>query len=493
MKDVGAARLAGGLIAEVAFGADAPGRLDQFELPRRQDRCELRPGPEVEAALLALAVGVLGGEERAVCRRHVAQHVGEDLARGARVSLVAGRAPGLDRGQREHGLVVEHLLEVGHEPLAVGRVAVKAPADVVPDPAAAHRCECAVDHLDGVGVAGQACVLEQEEQVVRARELRRAAEAAKLGIVAGRKLAGGALGQVGRKLARSGGVRGALEVADDLACRLEQHLAVGAPQLIDARYQLHHPGSSESAALGQVGGGVERPAVRGHQDRERPAAGPGQHLAHRHVDLVDVGSLLAVDLDRHEGTIHERSDLGVLERLVLHHVAPVAGGVADRKEDRLVLPSCRLECLFTPWVPVDGVVGMLEQVGALLAGEPVLRSAFVPLIGVWRRVVHDGNSKQHEAHRRKEWIRKHGVVRNRSLRRGIPLGPALAAGPASQVECRPRARQSRNVVASSETSARRKHRVSSRSKRLNRHGSMSRMSRLPICSSTWTGPSHIGR
>ena len=188
-----------------------------------------------------------------------------------------------------------------------------------------------------------------------------------------------------------------------------------------------------------------------------------------------------------------RGDLGVLERLVLHHVAPVAGGVADREEDRLVLASCRLEGLLTPRVPVDGVVGMLEQVGALLAGEPVLMSAFVPLMRGWRRVVHDGNSKQHEDHERKQWMERHSLGGNRSQQRGIPVGLARAAGRASQVLCRARARQSRNVVASSETSARRKHRVSSRSKRLSRHGSMSRMSLLPICSSTWAGPSHIGR
>ncbi len=56
-----------------------------------------------------------------------------------------------------------------------------------------------------------------------------------------------------------------------------------------------------------------------------------------HAHRVDVRTLLAVDLDAHEPLVHQRRDLWVLERLVRHHVAPVAGRVADRDEQRTVL------------------------------------------------------------------------------------------------------------------------------------------------------------
>jgi hypothetical protein len=95
-----------------------------------------------------------------------------------------------------------------------------------------------------------------------------------------------------------------------------------------------------------------------------------------HVDRVDVGALLAVDLHRHEVLVQEGGGDGVLEGLVLHHVAPVAGRVADGEEDRPVLTSRPLERLVAPGVPVDGVVGVLEEVGARLLGETV---------GMWRR------------------------------------------------------------------------------------------------------------
>ena len=101
-------------------------------------------------------------------------------------------------------------------------------------------------------------------------------------------------------------------------------------------------------------------------------AGHGLHRVH--VDRIDVRALLAVDLDADEALVHQRRDLRVLEGLALHHVAPVAGGVADRDEDRLVLAAGAGERLLAPRVPVDRVVRVLEQVGGGLCGESVRHS-----------------------------------------------------------------------------------------------------------------------
>ena len=92
------------------------------------------------------------------------------------------------------------------------------------------------------------------------------------------------------------------------------------------------------------------------EDGHRPAAVAGQRDDRVHVDRVEVGPLLAVDLDVDEALVHQRRRLRVLERLVLHHVAPVAGGVADREQDRPVLVACAGERLLAPRVPVDRVV-----------------------------------------------------------------------------------------------------------------------------------------
>src|SRR5438477_12306016 len=52
-------------------------------------------------------------------------------------------------------------------------------------------------------------------------------------------------------------------------------------------------------------------------------------------------------------------------------MAPVASGVADREQDRLVVRSRPPERLLAPRVPVDGVVRVLEEVRARLPGEAV--------------------------------------------------------------------------------------------------------------------------
>jgi hypothetical protein len=79
--------------------------------------------------------------------------------------------------------------------------------------------------------------------------------------------------------------------------------------------------------------------------------------------------------------VHEPCDVGALERLVLHHVAPVAGGIADGEEDRLVLLPGAGESFLSPGVPVDRVVGVLEEVRARLAGQAVRHAGILAAAG----------------------------------------------------------------------------------------------------------------
>jgi class 3 adenylate cyclase len=98
-------------------------------------------------------------------------------------------------------------------------------------------------------------------------------------------------------------------------------------------------------------------------------AGQCDHCVH--VDAVDVGPFLAIDLDVDEALVHQRRGAGIFERLVRHHVAPVAGGVADREQDRLVLLPRPRERLLAPRVPLDRVLRVLQQVRRGLVGQPV--------------------------------------------------------------------------------------------------------------------------
>ena len=120
-------------------GADRRGTL--------QHRPHLVRRPDVELALLALRVGVVGRVEAALGPAHLAQQPVERLFADPPVALVAEHLPTVQVGAREQGVVVEHLLEVGDEPGRVDRVAGEAPADLVVDATGEHRVEGAFDVL----------------------------------------------------------------------------------------------------------------------------------------------------------------------------------------------------------------------------------------------------------------------------------------------------------------------------------------------------------
>ena len=126
------------------------------------------------------------------------------------------------------------------------------------------------------------------------------------------------------------------------------------------------------ARLGRpVGAAVHRLAVGIEEHGHGPAALLAQGVQRGHVDVVDVRPLLAIDLHIDEQLVHPIGGLGVLEQLVRHHVAPVAGGVADREQDRTVAALGFRQRLGAPGAPVHRVVGVLQQVGRGFAGEQV--------------------------------------------------------------------------------------------------------------------------
>jgi len=65
------------------------------------------------------------------------------------------------------------------------------------------------------------------------------------------------------------------------------------------------------------------------------------------------------------------------ERLALHHMAPVTGGVPNGKEDRLVFRARFFKRLIAPRKPVDGIVGVLLKIWAFLGTRRFARMCFL--------------------------------------------------------------------------------------------------------------------
>ena len=269
----------------------------------------------------------------------------------------------------EQRVVVQHLLEVRHEPTLVHRIAVEAAADHVVHASFGHAVERLLDHRP-------LAAPEQELDRRGGRELGRAPPAAPLRVEALAQ-AERRLGQkcVGQRLAGRPRLGGRPDVADELAGRAGDVVAALAVGLGDRQQHLAEARQPVARLGREVGAAEERLAVRCEEDGHRPAAVAGQSDDGVHVDRVEVGPLLAVDLDVDEVLVHHRGRRLVLEGLALHDVAPVAGGVADREQDRPVLGPRALERLLAPRVPVHGVLRVLEQVRARLLREAVRHPA----------------------------------------------------------------------------------------------------------------------
>ena len=101
---------------------------------------------------------------------------------------------------------------------------------------------------------------------------------------------------------------------------------------------------------------------------------PGQRDDRVHVHRVEVGAFLAVDLHADEPLVHHARRRSVLERLALHHVAPVARRVADREQDRAVLAArARVSASSPHGYQSTGIRRVLEQVRRRLVRETVHR------------------------------------------------------------------------------------------------------------------------
>jgi hypothetical protein len=117
--------------------------------------------PDEEPALDALGVGVLGGEEAAVGVAQLAQQVVRGAGGDLPVAGAAGELPGVQVDGHQLRVVVQHLLEVGHQPAPVGGVAVEAAAELVEDAAGGHPVQRERGHVERAVEAAEVAAEQQ--------------------------------------------------------------------------------------------------------------------------------------------------------------------------------------------------------------------------------------------------------------------------------------------------------------------------------------------
>ena len=253
-----------------------------------------------------------------------------------------------------------------HEPLRIDAVASKAATEVVVHPAARHRIERHLDDARDVVVWRGELAAEQKVEVHRARELRGPAESTPRRVEGVRQNASRVVQDVCPDEVRCGadecgapdGLHQGGDVVVDVRTLVDPRIGDGIHQLNEGRPR-------------EVRAAVERFAARGEEHRHRPAAATRHRLHRIHVDRIDVGAFLAVDLHVDEERVHDRCGLDVLEALVGHHVTPVACRVTDGEQDRDVATLRLCECVSAPREPVDGVVLVLPEIRRGLGPESI--------------------------------------------------------------------------------------------------------------------------
>src|SRR5579884_3540231 len=87
----------------------------------------------------------------------------------------------------------------------------------------------------------------------------------------------------------------------------------------------------------KVRSAVVRPALRGQKCGERPSTLSADCIHGNLVTTVDIGSLVAVNLDGYEILVDDLRGLRVVIRLAVHDMAPVAPDRTDIKQYGFVL------------------------------------------------------------------------------------------------------------------------------------------------------------
>ena len=246
-------------------------------------------------------------------------------------------------------------------------------AELVVHTARRHLAQAVERHRGEIRMAGRA-VREREfdrREVVKSRTGPEA-EAAVAPVVRGghrgENLVSQRLG-AGVPATLGGGGRG--DFRGGLARRFGKAAGVGGVSVGDAAHHVGHPKPARVVSRNvrrHVSRDQNRRAAGSDEAGQRPSARP-ESIRRLLVVAVDIGTLVAIDLDRDEPAVDERRDLPVRIRGLVHHVAPMTPHRSDIEQDRAFQAPRQFQAPGAPSLPSHRRRRRLAQVETRCAVE----------------------------------------------------------------------------------------------------------------------------
>ena len=121
----------------------------------------------------------------------------------------------------------------------------------------------------------------------------------------------------------------------------------------------------------EVGSRINRLPVGKTNGVQGPTPAACHQLTCIHINHVDVGSFLPIHLNTNQMVIHNFGGFEVFKTLVLHHMTPMAGAVANAHQNQFIFCLGPLPGEVAPFLPSHRIVGVLKQVRAAGVNECV--------------------------------------------------------------------------------------------------------------------------
>ena len=324
-------------VLEVTLARDVISSAQLASKRRTQYGVDLLGCPYVVATFFALAVSIKCGIKASSRRGHFAINPANSFFDHGGVEWILRIEPSTGISIDQQSIVVEHLLEVRYQPVGIYAVAGKATAKLIEQAAVRHCAESNAAHFINPRSQirpGRWTKCSQEIKRHGGREFRCFAEATILIIVVTADALRGFEQTLGIPIARGSARASGLSAREDVFLNglgvFDQFALRAFIKIGDAHANLWPRNKPLSSVFGgEVGATEKRSPIGQAKNVKRPTTLLLNHLHSLHIDLVNVGTLFAVDLHTNEVFIHDPSNVFVLKTLVRHDVTPVTRGITD--------------------------------------------------------------------------------------------------------------------------------------------------------------------